>query len=152
MATIRCPHCGSPVMVRGNRWECGWCGDSGALKRSDTVSVSLSVSIVYHIDLPETWSNLKAALAALFPDKSAALRPLLSKAFLHAISSGIQHRKTPVEEQKLQELKAFLAQTHDMYMAGSVHEVLRSIAGGALYKRSSPSRSAAHFGKRGYPV
>ena len=30
MATIRCPHCGSPVMVRGNRWECGWCGDFGS--------------------------------------------------------------------------------------------------------------------------
>ena len=30
MATIRCPHCGSPVMVRGSRWECGWCGDFGS--------------------------------------------------------------------------------------------------------------------------
>ena len=30
MSTIRCPHCGSPVMVRGNRWECGWCGDFGS--------------------------------------------------------------------------------------------------------------------------
>ena len=30
MFTIRCPHCGSPVMVRGNRWECGWCGDFGS--------------------------------------------------------------------------------------------------------------------------
>ena len=30
MATVRCPHCGSPVMVRGNRWECGWCGDFGS--------------------------------------------------------------------------------------------------------------------------
>ena len=30
MATIRCPHCGSPIMVRGNRWECGWCGDFGS--------------------------------------------------------------------------------------------------------------------------
>lgn len=28
---IRCPHCGSPVMIRGNRWECGWCGDFGAI-------------------------------------------------------------------------------------------------------------------------
>ena len=25
----RCPHCGSPVRVRGSRWECGWCGDHG---------------------------------------------------------------------------------------------------------------------------
>lgn len=31
MTNIRCPHCGSPVMVRGNRWECGWCGDFGDL-------------------------------------------------------------------------------------------------------------------------
>ena len=30
MSTIRCPHCGSPVMVRGSRWECGWCGDFGS--------------------------------------------------------------------------------------------------------------------------
>lgn len=31
MATLRCPHCGSPVMVRGSRWECGWCGDFGSI-------------------------------------------------------------------------------------------------------------------------
>lgn len=30
MATIHCPHCGSPVMVQGNHWECGWCGDFGS--------------------------------------------------------------------------------------------------------------------------
>lgn len=29
MPNFRCPHCGSPVMIRGHRWECGWCGDSG---------------------------------------------------------------------------------------------------------------------------
>ena len=31
MATIRCPHCGSPVKVYGSRWECGWCGDFGGI-------------------------------------------------------------------------------------------------------------------------
>ncbi len=31
MTKIQCPHCGSPVMVRGNQWECGWCGDFGTL-------------------------------------------------------------------------------------------------------------------------
>lgn len=30
-ATIRCPHCGSPVMIQGNCWECGWCGDFGGI-------------------------------------------------------------------------------------------------------------------------
>ena len=29
MAAIRCPHCGSPVKIRGSRWECGYCGDFG---------------------------------------------------------------------------------------------------------------------------
>lgn len=28
---VRCPYCGSPVRVLGNRWECGYCGDCGAL-------------------------------------------------------------------------------------------------------------------------
>ena len=31
--TIRCPHCGSPAMKKDDRWECGWCGDFGGLKR-----------------------------------------------------------------------------------------------------------------------
>lgn len=28
--TIRCPSCGSPANVRGHRWECPYCGDSGS--------------------------------------------------------------------------------------------------------------------------
>ena len=31
MATIRCPHCGNPVMIRGSQWECGYCGDFGSI-------------------------------------------------------------------------------------------------------------------------
>lgn len=31
--TIRCPNCGSPAHVRGDQWECGWCGDSGFIRR-----------------------------------------------------------------------------------------------------------------------
>ena len=27
----RCPHCGSPVTVRGSRWECGRCGNFGQI-------------------------------------------------------------------------------------------------------------------------
>lgn len=56
MATIRCPHCGSPVMVRGNRWECGYCGDFGAISslqpsekakliHAATLSVRLSITV-----------------------------------------------------------------------------------------------------------
>lgn len=27
----RCPYCGSPIRIKGNRWECGYCGDCGHL-------------------------------------------------------------------------------------------------------------------------
>ena len=30
--TIRCPNCGSQAMVKGDQWECGWCGDYGPLR------------------------------------------------------------------------------------------------------------------------
>ena len=56
MATIRCPHCGSPVIIRGNRWECGWCGDFGGvsslqpsekakLMQSATPSISFTITV-----------------------------------------------------------------------------------------------------------
>ena len=28
--TIRCPNCGSPADLRGDHWECPYCGDSGS--------------------------------------------------------------------------------------------------------------------------
>lgn len=56
MATIRCPHCGSPVMVRGSQWECGYCGDCGSisslhpsekakLMQAATPSISFTITI-----------------------------------------------------------------------------------------------------------
>ena len=30
--TIPCPNCGSPATVKGDQWECGWCGDYGTLR------------------------------------------------------------------------------------------------------------------------
>ena len=30
--TIRCPNCGSQATVKGDHWECGWCGDYGSLR------------------------------------------------------------------------------------------------------------------------
>ena len=30
--TMRCPSCGAQATVRGNSWECGWCGDCGVFR------------------------------------------------------------------------------------------------------------------------
>ena len=29
----RCPTCGAKAPIRGNTWECGYCGDFGTVKR-----------------------------------------------------------------------------------------------------------------------
>ena len=46
MSQIHCPHCGSPVMINGDRWECGYCGDFGDVS-------SLSDSEREKLDLEE---------------------------------------------------------------------------------------------------
>ena len=54
--TIRCPHCGSPVMVRGRWWECDYCGDFGSISslqpsekarllRAATYSVQVTITV-----------------------------------------------------------------------------------------------------------
>lgn len=92
--TIRCPHCGSPVKVRGSRWECGWCGDFGALsslhpseraKLDDTIRVTVTVTVTE----PEEESPKKFTPEELeamvrrwdFTDNEDAVRDLLLATF-----------------------------------------------------------------------
>ena len=30
---VRCPTCGAKAAVRGSTWECGYCGDSGTVRK-----------------------------------------------------------------------------------------------------------------------
>ena len=66
---LTCPRCGSPVMLRGGGWECGWCLDSGGLDSlpHTTKSKVLHARIICSVDLPETWAELKAELCKLVP-------------------------------------------------------------------------------------
>lgn len=71
MSTIRCPYCGSPVMVQGNRWECGWCGDFGSTsslfpseqaklfseKSTPQITLSFSVSVEDTTPLPRHFTR-----------------------------------------------------------------------------------------------
>lgn len=67
---MRCPWCGNPATTHGDRWECYYCGDSGTLRSpsaNHSAQVTLTFSFVYHVDLTETWSDLKKALGQLAP-------------------------------------------------------------------------------------
>lgn len=139
---MRCPWCGSPVMIRGSSWECGWCGDFGSLQRTpakkspNTAQITLTLSFVYHVDLPETWSDLKKALNQIAPGQ-IALPQLLGKVLLHHISAGIQNARALPDEKKAEELRTFLHNTLDLNLGESAEEIMRDAKRGVLFREEA---------------
>ena len=135
---MRCPWCGSPVMIRGSSWECGWCGDSGSLKRTplQQPEITLTLSFVYHVDLHETWNDLKKALGQLAP-KNTVLSQLLGKALLHNISTGIQNAGALPDEKKAEELRTFLTTTTDLNLGENAEEIMRDAKRGVLFREEA---------------
>lgn len=139
---MRCPWCGSPVMIRGSSWECGWCGDFGSLQRTpakksqNTAQITLTLSFVYHVDLPETWTRLKKALGQLAP-KNTVLSQLLGKVLLHHISAGIQNARALPDEKKAEELRTFLTTTTDLNLGENAEEIMRDAKRGVLFREEA---------------
>ena len=139
---MRCPWCGSPVMIRGSSWECGWCGDFGSLQRTpakksqNTAQITLTLSFVYHVDLPETWNDLKKALGQIAPNDTS-LSQLLGKVLLHHISAGIQHAGALPDEKKAEELRTFLHNTLDLNLGESAEEIMRDAKRGVLFREEA---------------
>ena len=136
---MRCPSCGSPAMIHGSTWECGWCGDSGRLKRTPVqqpAEITLTFSLVYHIDLSETWADLKKALGQLAP-KSASLPQLLGKVLLHHISVGIRHAGGLMSKKKAEELRSFLTATADLNLGKSAEDIMRDVRCGVLFREEA---------------
>ena len=139
---MNCPWCGSPVMIRGSSWECGWCGDFGSLQRTpakksqNTAQITLTLSFVYHVDLPETWNDLKKALNQIAP-KNTLLSQLLGKVLLHHISAGIQHAGALPDEKKAEELRSFLHNTNDLNLGENAEEIMRDAKKGVLFREEA---------------
>ena len=82
---MNCPRCGSPVMIKGTRWECGWCLDSGYLPRSGRPD-TYSIRIVCGVDLDEAWEALRAGLFSMVPAHAERMLPSLLRAALFQLS------------------------------------------------------------------
>ena len=139
---MRCPYCGSPVESDGPWWVCYWCGSScdpepeHESEQTPTVRLTLSLSLVYRIDLAETWNDLKKALAQTAPGQTA-LSQLLGKVLLHHISAGIQHAGALPDEKKAEELRTFLHNTLDLNLGESADEIMRDVKRGVLFREEA---------------
>ena len=92
----------------------------------------MTLSFVYHIDLPETWNDLKKALGQLAP-KNTLLFQLLGKVLLHNISTGIQNAGALPDEKKAAELRTFLTTTTDLNLGENAEEIMRDAKRGVLF-------------------
>ena len=139
---MRCPYCGSPVESDGPWWVCYWCGSScdpepeHESEQTPTVRLTLSLSFVYHVDLPETWNDLKKALAQIAPGQ-IALSQLLGKVLLYHISAGIQHAEALSDEKKAEELRTFLTTTTDLNLGENAEEIMRDAKRGVLFREEA---------------
>ena len=83
MASIRCPHCGAPVMLRGSRWECGYCGDFGSiasLQPSERAKLAQACAPSVRITVTVTEEEAPPSPACAEPE--AAEAPRFSRAEL----------------------------------------------------------------------
>ena len=103
MATIRCPHCGSPVKIRRSRWECGYCGDFGNISSlhpsekaklmqavTPTVQVTVTVTDTSEEETPRRFSQAELEDMVRrwdFSENEWACRDMLIAAFPEAVSS-----------------------------------------------------------------
>lgn len=92
----------------------------------------MTLSFVYHVDLPETWNDLKKALGQLAP-KNTLLSQLLGKVLLHNISTGIRNAGALPDEKKAVELRTFLTTTTDLNLGENAEEIMRDAKRGVLF-------------------
>ena len=96
----------------------------------------MTLSFVYHVDLPETWNDLKKALGQFAP-KNTVLSQLLGKVLLHNISTGIQNARALPDEKKAEELRTFLTTTTDLNLGENAEEVMRDAKRGVLFREEA---------------
>ena len=92
MATIYCPNCGSPVMLRGDGWECGWCGDFGDISslsrpEREKLRAELAADVYDRGTVMTGGGSLLSGLDALIEEKTG-INTVIAEEPLTAVAIG----------------------------------------------------------------
>ena len=90
MRTVSCPHCGSPALLDGRRWECGWCGDFGDISSLGAAQMAelVPVSAATISELEQGVFDILKGMEAFYGDGERARAPAWELA-VHAISKAL---------------------------------------------------------------
>lgn len=138
-----CPRCGSPVMVFPDRWECGWCLDSGLFVPPLRPSGRVGLRILCSVDFFETWKKLQDELRALVPAHAGALLPALGRAAAHQISASPPPADGVTEPSFLRDMRRFFDETPGLDLPG---DTAARIGRGELLFRDEGALSPSLFG------
>ena len=97
----------------------------------------MTLSFVYHVDLPETWNDLKKALGQLAP-KNTVLSQLLGKVLLHHISSRNPARRSFAGREKgggTADISDIIL--IDLNLGESAEEIMRDAKRGVLFREEA---------------
>ena len=130
---MRCPCCGSPVMIRGDRWECGYCGDAGFLNPPSETELDFTLTIEYTIDycLSDIWNLMTSCLRNLIPNQANSLTESLKKAVIYEISAGFSKNPRVLPGEKEKQLQDFLSQ--NLPGLPTAGQILREARQGKLF-------------------
>ena len=109
---MRCPWCGSPVRISGDRWECGYCGDAGFLDLTPEPELSFTMTVSYTVNysFDDILNVMTELLQDLAPDQAETLVHSLKKAVLHKIARGLSENPRILPPDKEKQLRQFLGQ------------------------------------------
>ena len=138
-----CPRCGSPVMVFPDRWECGWCLDSGLFVPPLRPFGRVGLRILCSVDFFETWKELQDELRALVPAHAGALLAALGRAAAHQISASLPPEDGAIEPSFLRDMRCFFADTPDLNVP---EDTAARIGRGELLFRDEGALSPSLFG------
>lgn len=144
---MRCPNCGSPVMVKEAPWdrkwqyffECGYCGNSGYFgsRRTEpeptaapTQNVVLTAAFADKLDFEETWRAMKEAISQYAEE----LEPQLGELLIYEITHALAVPGHTTANEKFCALDRFLQENPVLRNGPDIRDILRaSQAGEELY-------------------
>lgn len=126
-------------MIHGGSWECGYCGDSGFLRRRvprkrEVPQITLTLSLSWDLDLNDTWEELKKTVRDLTGSRSDMPLSLLGRTILHEISLGMVRAQKHPSDARLKKIEAFLYDTNDLCARCSLNDLIGTVkTGNAMY-------------------
>ena len=105
-------------------------------KSQNTAEITLTLSFVYHVDLPETWNDLKRHWGSLHL-RTSLLSQLLGKVLLHTSQPESSMRELCRTRKRRRNCGHFYIILFDLNLGESAEEIMRDAKRGVLFREEA---------------